>query len=158
MRTLILGLGNPLLSDDGVGWRVARGVYEAVKGEGIDLVESSAAGLGLLDLMEGYDRVILIDAIKTAGGKVGSLYQLGLDDLRSTPRLASPHDVDLALALEMGRALGTVIPTDLKIYAVEVEDPYTFGEELTPSLQEAVPTIINEIAKSISPRNSAPGI
>ncbi|MDA8217829.1 MAG: hydrogenase maturation protease [Dehalococcoidales bacterium] len=145
MSTLIFGLGNPILSDDAVGLVVARAVHALVAHLGVEFVEASVAGLGVLDLIAGHDRVIVVDAIQTSGGSVGDLYELSPGDILSTPRLASPHDVDLGLALELGRHFELAMPEEVVIYAVEVADPYTFGEELTPRLAERVPEIVQTI-------------
>lgn len=145
MRTLIFGLGNPILSDDAVGLIVARMVHARVDNQGVELVEAATAGMDIIDLIEGYDRVILIDAIQTAEGSVGELYRLGPGDILSTPRLASPHDLDLGEVLALGSKLGQAMPAEVVIYAVEVADPYTFGEELTPELRGRLPQLVDEI-------------
>ncbi|MCL5960878.1 MAG: hydrogenase maturation protease [Chloroflexi bacterium] len=143
-KTLILGLGNPILTDDAIGWHVARRVFESIGDENYELAEAAVAGLGILDLIAGYDKVIIVDAIQTKRGRVGDVYALTLDDLRLTPRLTSPHDVDFTLAFRLGQALDVPLPRKIKIYAVEVADPYSFGEELTALLQKAVNTIVQE--------------
>jgi hydrogenase maturation protease len=132
MRTLIFGLGNPILTDDAVGLIVAREVHARVGGPDVDLVEASVAGMDVLDLVCGYDKVVVIDAVKTRGGRAGDLHLLGPEDLASTPRLAAPHDVDFGLALQLGRYLEKEMPGEVRIYAVEVADACTFGEGLTP--------------------------
>ena len=77
MKTLVLGLGNPILGDDSVGFHVIQGLKDKFSHPGlITLMESSASGLGLLDLITGYDKVIIIDAIQTQGGKAGQIHRL----------------------------------------------------------------------------------
>ena len=73
MKTLVLGLGNPILSDDGVGLRVARAVESQLSQQEITVMETSMGGLSLLDLLTGYDRAIIIDAIQTRGGRGSGL-------------------------------------------------------------------------------------
>jgi len=70
MKTLILGMGNPILSDDGIGIWVARALEGELSGGEVTVMETSMAGLNLLELMADYDRAILIDAIKTGKGEV----------------------------------------------------------------------------------------
>jgi hydrogenase maturation protease len=144
----IFGLGNPILSDDAVGMVVARALHGEVADDQTDLVEASIAGLEVLDIISGYDKVIVIDAIRTRDGEVGDLYQLSADDLISTPRLASPHDVDFGLALRIGREFQHAMPDEVVIYAIEVEDPYTFAEELTPRVAARVPEIVRTIREN----------
>ncbi len=156
MRTLIFGLGNPIMRDDAVGLIVAREVHRRVGSDGIDLVEASVAGLGVLDIIAGYDKVVVIDAIQTRAGRVGDVYLLQPDDVISTPRLASPHDVDFGLALQLGRHLEQEMPEEVKIYAIEVADPRTFSEELTPEVAARVPAIVQRIIESEFTRHTEP--
>lgn len=71
MKTLVLGLGNPTLTDDAVGLAVAREVRKTVDNEHVAVREASVGGLSLLHLAEGYDRVIIIDAFENGAGDRG---------------------------------------------------------------------------------------
>jgi len=144
--TLILGLGNTILTDDRVGIEVGKKVFEACGGEGVDFLEASAGGLTLLDAVCGYENVIVIDAIKT-GAEVGTLHTFKAGDCIGSMRLASVHGVDFFTALETGRKLGMKVPDDIRIYAVEVLDPYTFSERMTPEVEQSVPGIVVDILK-----------
>ena len=146
-KTLLLGLGNPILRDDAVGLRVVRALGERMTRERADVQESSFANIDLLDFVGAYDRLIIVDSIKTEGGKPGDLYRLNLDDFRSTLHLGCPHDINLATALELGKRLGIHIPREIAIYAVEVEDDQTFCETCSPLVEEAIPRIVYEIAQ-----------
>jgi hydrogenase maturation protease len=139
-RTLVLGLGNPILRDDGVGWRVVQAVEAQMQGEQ-DAPEFDCVGLGGLSLMErlvDYDRAILVDAIQTKGGAPGAIYWLTLDDL-PTLHANAAHDASLAAALELGRSLGAHLPDDVAIVAIEAAAVLDFGEVLTPEVAAAVP-------------------
>ena len=144
--TLILGLGNPILTDDRVGIEVGKKVFEACVGEGVDFLEASAGGLVLLDAVCGYEKVIVIDAIQT-GTEIGTLHTFKADDFVASMRLASVHGVDFFTALGTGRTLGMKVPGDIRIYAVEINDPFTFSEQMTPDVEKAVPGIVKEILK-----------
>lgn len=139
MRTLVLGLGNPICGDDGVGIRIAQALKEDLCGLEVELAETTAAGIGLLDLITGYERMIVVDAIQTKGGKAGQVYRLGLDHLPSSLHSATLHDVDLTTALELGRRLGMEMPREVIIYAVEVADVATFREGCTPEVERSIP-------------------
>ena len=110
MKTLILGLGNPILSDDSVGCRVAMALKDRLKEPDVDILEASIAGLDFLDLLAGYDRVIIIDAIQTDKGVPGQIYRLEPEIFADTRHAGSPHDVNLATALELGKRLGLPLP------------------------------------------------
>jgi hydrogenase maturation protease len=147
--TLILGLGNPILSDDAVGLEVARRLKERLNSS-VDVVEASVGGMGVLDLIAGYRRLIVVDSIKTEGGAPGTLHKMGLDDLMTTIHTCSPHDVNFATALELGKRCGVAMPEYIAIYAIEVADNTTFSEDLTPSIKEALPRILDTIVEQES--------
>jgi len=146
-KTLLLGLGNSILKDDAVGLRVVRALGERVTRKEVDVRESSFANIDLLDFVGAYDRLIIVDSIKTGGGRPGDLYRMDLDDLQSTLHLSCPHDINLATALELGKRLGMHIPGEIEIYAIEVEDNQTFSESCSPLVEQAIPGIIEEIAQ-----------
>lgn len=138
---LVLGLGNPILRDDGVGWRVVDEVRCTSQVQRTSSIEFDCAALGGLALMErlvGYERVVLVDAIRTRDGQPGAVYRLSLDDL-PTLNTNAVHDATLKAALELGRRLGAELPDDVIIIAVEVADVLNFGEGLSPAVEAGVP-------------------
>jgi hydrogenase maturation protease len=146
-KTLILGLGNSILSDDRIGLDVARLIHKELKLVDCDLVESQLVGTNILDFVCGYKRLIVIDAIKTENGKDGDVYQLSLDDMPKQKRSDSPHNVGLYWTIKMGMKLGMDVPDDIRIYAIEVNDPFSFGEELTDTMKKCLPKIVDRILK-----------
>lgn len=143
-KTLIIGLGNPILTDDGVGVLVAEAVRAELSREDVDVQEVSVGGLTLMEAMAGYDRVILIDALYRRDGNPGAFHRLTLEELQSfgpPQHTTSPHDVNLPTALQMGRRMGMALPAEIVIYAVEVEDILDFGEEPTPAVAGAIPQV-----------------
>ena len=149
LKTLILGLGNPILMDDGVGIEVVRALKPRMDDPQVTLHESSLGGLNLLDILAGYDRAIIVDAIQTRGGTVGDVYHLRLDDFEPCLHVSCAHDVDLVTALELGRKIGLRLPRDITIVAVEVQEVTTFGEECTPLVQVAVGTAVDVVLQEL---------
>lgn len=149
MKTLILGLGNPILSDDGIGLRVARALQSKCNQPEVTVMETGMAGLGLLDLLVGYDRAIIIDGVQTAGGKAGQIYRLKPDAFNATRHTGTPHDVNFTTALELGKRLGLALPQQIIIFAIEVEDVTTFGEECTPKVREAIPVCVEMVIQEL---------
>ena len=151
-RTLILGLGNPILADDGVGIAVARETERLLGArDGVETREASFAGLDLVELLAGFDRAILVDAIKTPRGEPGTVYKLDPDDLPTTDRLRATHEISLSTALELGGRMGLSMPREIVIYAVEVEDDRSFGEALTSKVAGAVrPTAARVAAEALA--------
>lgn len=148
-RTVVLGMGNPILTDDSVGVRLAQDVQTVLSDcPGLEVVpECSVGGLNLLDYLEGFDQAVVLDAIHTRGGKPGDCYYFTAVDLRDTANLSNVHDANFATALTLGRNLGMRLPRDqdIHVFAVEVEDDLTFGTELTPTLQRAYPVCLKMV-------------
>ncbi len=158
-RVLVLGIGNPILGDDGVGWRVAVAVGERldVTPAGAIPVEVDCVAVGGLSLMErlvGYDRAILVDAFHGSGDPPGTLRVRTLDEVpgRETSHLDSAHDVPLGVALEAGRRLGAVLPARVDVVSVEAARVDTFGELLTPAVDAAVPGAVRLVERLVAGR------
>jgi hydrogenase maturation protease len=153
---LVLGLGNPILRDDGVGWRVVEEVQLRSAPVGLPYgtttnLEFDCVALGGLALMErliGYENVVLVDAIRTRDGAPGTVYQLGLDDL-PTLNADAVHDASLKQALELGRRLGARLPDDVVIIAIEAAELLDFGEGLSPAVEAAVPEAIERVFEAL---------
>jgi hydrogenase maturation protease len=146
VRTVIIGLGNPILRDDSVGLHVARQARAAL-GEGSDItfLEESVGGLRLMEQMVGFDRAILIDAI-CSGRTPGTVLTLDPREMR-TQHSASSHDVNLPTALALGRRSGARLPADdqIQIIAIEALDVETFGEVMTEAVAAAVPRAVERV-------------
>lgn len=149
MKTLLLGMGNPILRDDAVGVRLAADIGQRLgKVPGLDVVAGcSAGGLELLPVIQGYARLIVFDSIRTRGGTPGTWYRFTAADLQETMNLTNVHDTNFATALELGRRLGQDVPAaDMShIFAVEILDNMTFDDRMTPVLEQAYPEYANAI-------------
>jgi hydrogenase maturation protease len=149
MKTLVLGLGNPILSDDGVGIRVAQEVREKLNDPQVTVAETSGAGLSLLDSIVGYDKVILIDAIQTKEGQAGQVYRMGTEDFPSAKYFPSPHQINLLTALELGKILNLAMPQEITIFAVEARDITSFSEKCTPEVEKAIPEVVKMVLEDL---------
>lgn len=163
MKTLIIGLGNPILTDDGVGVQVARKIEKRVdlkRHPELTITEASVGGLRLMEAVLDYQRVVLIDAyyLHPESTIPGRIHRLGLDDLRTvspTQHSTSAHDTSLVTALDAAQKMGYKVPEEFIIYAVEVENILEFSETPTPAVAAAIPEvvdlIINELSLTIKP-------
>jgi hydrogenase maturation protease len=143
LKILIVGLGNPILGDDGVGWVVAEEVRKHLPPDSpVDVDCLSLGGISLMERLIGYKRAILIDAF-ISDQEEGSIIVSKLDELPnySAFHLTSAHDMSLQNALEMGRRLGAVLPEEIRVVGVSASHFYDFSEELSPPVQAAVPKI-----------------
>jgi hydrogenase maturation protease len=151
MATIILGLGNPCLGDDAIGWRILDALEArlALKTHpGLVFERLSLGGLSLMERLVGYERAILIDSIDLPGARPGELRRLTLDSLPGTHANAA-HDATLSDALQMGRKMGVKLPDEITIYAVQIERRLEFSETLTleveASIQPAVQAVLCEL-------------
>ncbi len=157
MKTLIIGLGNPILGDDGVGWVVAEKVRSVLSNpkstdptlQSVEVDCASLGGLSLMERLTGSERVILVDAIFTGAHPVGTVSQFLLDDLPdlSAGHSASAHDTSLRNALHVGRDMDILLPTDenVTIITIEAEAVYDFSQELSPAVAAAVPLATKKV-------------
>jgi hydrogenase maturation protease len=149
-KLLVLGLGNDLLTDDAIGLHVVRELQRRFAGHpSIHVKETTEMGLALLDFLTGYDAALLVDSIQTGAAPPGSVHELDAASLKQlTGR--TPHFVGVGETLALGRQLGMPMPREVRIFAVEVEDPFTLGTELTPRLQQTLPGIVERVAAAVS--------
>jgi hydrogenase maturation protease len=140
MKTLIVGLGNPILGDDGVGWKVAERIYLQMPHDPAVVVTClSLGGISLMEHLIGYDRAILIDAF-ALDEDLGSIHVMKLTDMPnySAFHISSAHDTSLQNAIEMGRSLGAYLPEDIMVVGIATRRIYDFSEELSPPVAEAI--------------------
>ena len=151
MKTLVAGLGNPILRDDGVGWKVAQKVADHLADTDPSIhVESFAlAGISLMEQFIGYERVILIDSLNTGNYAQGQVVSFSLDSLSDLTcgHSASAHDLSLKKALELGRSMKADLPEDknVLVVAIEARHIFEFGEDLSPEIEASVPKAVEEV-------------
>jgi len=158
VKTLILGIGNPILGDDGIGFHVVQELARRISDQDIDVLDVNTSGLDLLENIAGYDKVIIIDAIETDTGDRGGIYKLGLEDLVNTVNQASwPHNVNLATAIDIGRKfVANQMPKEMVIFAIVVGQVTSFAEEMTAKVRETVPKVVDLVLQEIGWVHRAP--
>jgi len=150
MKTLVIGLGNPILGDDGVGWAVVESLQSTVHCPPFTVIETaSLGGLSLMERMLGYDRVVLVDSMETGQGPVGSVQTFPLASLPDpmSGHSASAHDTSLMTALRTAQQIGADIPNRVDVVAIEAQNVYDFSEELSPPVAAAVPVAVEYVMK-----------
>ncbi len=155
--TIIVGLGNPILGDDGVGWRVAEIVesqllIQPAAAPDVVVEYLSLGGLSLMENLIGYRRAILIDAICLREDPPGTVYVRSLDELPdyACGHLTSTHDTSLQTALNLGRSMGAILPDQVTVVGIESQQVYDFSEELTPLVAAAVPEAVMKVLDLIN--------
>lgn len=147
MRTIVVGLGNPILSDDSVGNKVAALVRERLAElPEVEVVEAYAGGLRLMEAIAGFDRAIIVDAVQTRSSPPGTL-TLFKPGEGATKNLLCTHDSDLETSLFLGRELGLHLPGEIYILGIEAADVENFSEELSCEVRAALPAAVAEILR-----------
>lgn len=149
-KTLILGLGNDILTDDGIGPRLVTDLSSMIIDGDVHFNTACCGGLEIMEYIKGYQQVVFIDAIRTNNGKPGDVYYFKPSDFRETSHLSSLHDITFLTALNLGNTLELDLPADLHIIAVEILEDMEFSNEFTPPLQVRYPDILKEVFKIIS--------
>ncbi|MFN2139085.1 MAG: hydrogenase maturation protease [Candidatus Promineifilaceae bacterium] len=154
---LVVGLGNPILGDDGVGWKVADAAKEALSEmvparTDIKVTCYALGGLSLMEHLIGYKRAIIIDAVQTKTGQAGQIYDLALTDLPdiSAGHLTAAHDTSLQTALKLGREMGASLPSEIHVIGIEADKVYDFSERLSPEVEAAIPKAVELVLRRLS--------
>lgn len=132
-------MGNTILNDDAIGIIIVRYLMKHLKNlSSIDFKETSWGGFRIIDLIRGYNYVIIIDSIKTGKFDPGKIHHLKTSDLMPTLRLNSYHDINFITALKLAEALNEKIPDDTDILAIEVESNFTIIEKLSEEIRNSI--------------------
>jgi hydrogenase maturation protease len=159
-RTIVIGLGNPLLGDDGVGWRVAdevEGLLRAARESGrpipgVEIERLGVGGLRLMECLTGYEAAILVDAAEFPDRPLGEVRSCCFDDLAdfAAGHLDSAHDASLKTALALGRRLGASLPGSIQTVTVQAHRTDEFSEELSPEVSAAIPAAAEAVVELLA--------
>jgi hydrogenase maturation protease len=160
MATILIGMGNPVLSDDSVGLKIAQRIATLLaNASGVVVRELYSGGINLMEALAGYERALIVDAMCTPGAKAGTICSPTVNDLFHTHNTCSTHDGNLGVALELGKLAGLHLPSEIRIWGVEAADVTSFGEQLTRDVERAVPIVVEqvmcELQRSIGPGENA---
>jgi hydrogenase maturation protease len=145
----IIGLGNEMLSDDGLGIRVVRELRNRLNDRFVVFEELSVGGLQLFDSLIGTEECIIVDAIKTGSQPAGTLFRFIQTADNKPVTLTSSHQIDLGQILGLARFMGAPLPRRLTVYGIEAEDITTFRDACTAQVSKAIPKLVNAICSDV---------
>ncbi len=144
MALVILGLGNDLLGDDGVGL-VAAQALASCEGPDVAVRSTAQSGLYLLEHLQGFDDAIVVDSV--LGDRPGSIRELTGVELPHVP-VPAAHYVGLPEALALARASGLQVPRRLRIFGVEIDVAQRIGSGLSPPVASSVPRLLESVVRA----------
>ena len=147
---LILGIGNEILTDDGIGPKLVSKLEKEDPIADIEYKNVFLGGLDILDLVRDYEKVVFIDAIKTKDGKPGTVYTYTPDDFKETLHLSNFHDTSFLTALELGKQLGIKLPEEIHIIAIEIVEDLIFSDQFSTEISRRFDYIYNSVNKLVT--------
>ena len=151
----IIGLGNEILTDDGVGIRVVRELKNRLELEEATFEELSVGGLQLLDHIVGTEECIIIDAMATGAQPPGTLFRFVQTPDAEPIMVTSSHQIDLGQVLGLAKLFGAALPRKLTVYGIEAQDVTTFHDGCTSQVSAAIPKLVDIICKDIQEDSAA---
>ena len=151
----IIGLGNDLIADDGVGIYAARSLKTRIDArqkdfsESISIQELPTGGFQLLDQMIGYDTCIVIDAVMSGLHPPGTIYRQVLAKDDRPVKLLFSHQVNLLELLGLAELLKIEIPSTTVVYGIEAKDVTTFSTTCTQEVRKALPELVDLVLEDI---------
>ena len=149
-NTLILGIGNDILTDDGIGPKLVSEIKSKRIPGNIDYRNIFIGGLDILEMIQGYRKVIFIDAIITKEGVPGTVYHFKPEDFKETIHLSNLHDANFLTALDLGRKMGMNIPADIHIIAIEIIEDRVFSDQFSQEILMKFPLIFEKVISLVT--------
>lgn len=147
---LLLGIGSPIVCDDGLGFRVVEEVKNMNLPD-LDVDQQSVSGLDLIEIMMDYKKVVVVDAIVTEKYPAGTVMLLEPEDFKNALHGTNPHETNIHMAIELGKRLSPGrMPTDIQFIAVEVNDVWTVTDVMTEDVEKAVPAAVEAVLKVLN--------
>lgn len=153
MRTLILGVGNPILGDDGAGIAVVRKLGGYIKEAAVDLKEAPTGGIPLIEQMLDYDKVILVDAMLEL--EPGLTENFNPSSLEKGGAPSGLHGMDFITSFEIMESLYPDRMPDLEdveVYGIGIEGNQQFSESMSPEVKEGVKKVSKNIRSKFNSR------
>ncbi|HBH48278.1 MAG TPA: hypothetical protein DDX98_06545 [Bacteroidales bacterium] len=148
-KILVMGMGNDILSDDGIGIRLLRDLQQRIKEPDVEFKEVFESGMQVLELMDGYTKAIILDGIKTGHHPPATIYHFTPDNFKDTLHLTSFHNITFRSSNRIAERLGIKVPVQVHILAVEIVESELFSTKLSHEIEPFYTKIRHDILKII---------
>lgn len=153
-KILVLGIGNTIRGDDGVGIETVRRLREWAVPPDVDIKETSESGFNLLSVITDYDGAIIVDSIRIKQGKAGEIYRFIKKDLSLCNPIQFSHNTGIPNILAWAEKIGISLPKEIIFYAIGIRKCDGYSEVLTKNVEKAIPDVVDLIKAEICTRNS----
>ncbi|HEC79862.1 MAG TPA: hydrogenase maturation protease [Firmicutes bacterium] len=151
MRTLLLGIGNDILGDDGVGIYVVREAKKKIGHPDLDIVEGLWGGFTILDIIKGYNKVLIVDGVVDESKPIGEVFWVDLEKLRDHRGFEHSHNIHLPTLLEVGDKMGYEMPDVLRVLGISIAFTQEFGgyDKMSEDVKTAIPYATEKVFEVI---------
>ncbi|MGQ9621421.1 MAG: hydrogenase maturation protease, partial [Bacteroidales bacterium] len=149
-KILVLGIGNEILTDDGIGLRLVKDLGMTELKNFVCFDFACSGGLEVIEKIKDFEQVVIIDAIRTDNGIPGDIYSFLPENFRETSHISNIHDINFIQAMELGKTLGVQLPEEVYIIAVEIFEDSEFGDELSGSVRKRYKQILENVYIKVS--------
>lgn len=148
-NALIIGLGNDIICDDRIGLDLSKKIAEQFS---LTLSDEHAINIGVLGEIAGYEKLIIVDSIKTGNDSVGTVKLLTLEDIENYTGAYSTHQISLSDLFKVGEKMDFDMPKELYIISVEIKDNETITEDYSPEIESLYDSVLSEILDIMNQR------
>ena len=146
---LVLGIGNPILSDDAIGIIAVREIQQR-NIPGVDVEELSASGIEVMEVMLDRKKIVIVDAIMLPDRRPGEIFILKEEDFIKTVHASSPHGINLPTAIALGRQTASKrMPEEIVFIAMQAENIDTFSDRLSPAIEEKIMELVDTVEREL---------
>ncbi|MCG8306330.1 MAG: hydrogenase maturation protease [Cytophagales bacterium] len=146
---LILGLGNDILADDGIGPKLVERLRLNMFNESLIFKTAAIGGMEIIALTVGFRQAIIIDGMKSGRANPGKVIHLTPENFVETLHLSSFHDLNFLTALEFARSVDMELPNRIDIIAVEILEDLTFSNDFSPEISRNFDRIYWEVRRLV---------
>jgi len=150
LKTAVIGIGNILLSDEGVGVRIIEELKKLELPEDVRVYDGGTSGIAILNFLDGVEKAIIVDAVR-GGGEPGTVYKFGIEEALNRKQMLSLHDIDFVMAYRVSKDILN-LTENVIIIGIEPER-IEKGLEISEKVEKAIPKALKIILEELGIKN-----